>query len=116
MGDTSGGINWTDGKGIKVELTTGWLVAALENGEKLLMLPWFGNPSGALIAGAAVTTNANRARPRTVSRAFLMLFSIAKGLRCSLVILKDFHNLMLSVFGMICPQYRRNTQDRTVRT
>ena len=62
----SGVLNCTDGKGIKVELESGWLVAALENGEKLLMLPWFGNASGALIAGVATTKSAKRAMPRTI--------------------------------------------------
>ena len=68
----NGGMNCTDGNGIKVELTSGWLVTALENGEKLLMLPWFGNPSGALIAGAAIAKIASRATPITIPYSFLL--------------------------------------------
>jgi hypothetical protein len=69
----NGVMNCTDGNGMKVELTSGWVVAALENGEKLLMLPWFGNPSGALMAGAANTNIANRATPRTIPGSSLLL-------------------------------------------
>ena len=69
----NGGMNCTDGNGIKVELMSGWLVTALENGEKLLMLPWFGNPSGALIAGAAIAKIATRATPRTIPYSFPLL-------------------------------------------
>ena len=67
--------NYTDGNGINVELTSGWLVAALENGEKLLMLPWFGKPFVALIAGAAVMTTINNATPRTISNALSHLIT-----------------------------------------
>ena len=69
----NGGMNCTDGNGIKVELMSGWLVTALENGEKLLMLPWFGNPSGALIAGVTITNIANRATPKTMPCSLLLL-------------------------------------------
>ena len=69
----NGGMNCTDGNGIKVELTSGWLVTALENGEKLLMLPWFGNPSGALIAGVTITNIAKSATPRTIPCSFPLL-------------------------------------------
>jgi hypothetical protein len=48
-------------------------VTALENGEKLLMLPWFGNPSGALIAGVTITNIAKRATPRTIPCSLLLL-------------------------------------------
>lgn len=67
--------NCTDGNGTNVELTSGWLVAALENGEKLLMLPWFGKPFVALIAEAAVMTTINNATPRTISNALSHLIT-----------------------------------------
>lgn len=73
MAGISGVVNCTDGNGIKVELTSGWLVTALENGEKLLMLPWFGKPSGALIAGVTITNIANRATPKTMPCSLLLL-------------------------------------------
>ena len=80
-------MNCTDGNGIKVELPSGWLVTALENGEKLLMLPWFGNPSGALIAGVAITNIANTATPRTIPCSLLLL-------RVRMFYLSDFLRLI----------------------
>jgi len=71
----SGVTNCTVGKGIKLELISGWLVAALEKGEKLLMLPWFGKAFVALIAGAAVMTTINNATPRTISNALSHLIT-----------------------------------------
>lgn len=87
MAGINGVVNCTDGNGIKVELTSGWLVTALENGEKLLMLPWFGNPSGALIAGVTITNIAKRATPRTIP--------------CSLLLLKGAYALLRAFLHLI---------------
>jgi hypothetical protein len=105
----TGVMNCTDGNGIKVESMNGWLVAALENGKKLLMLPWFGNPAGALIAGVAITNIAKRATPRTIQCSLLLL-------RVCMLYWATSSVLLLSVFRDDFGSVFRRCGDRSLRT